>query len=77
MLEQPAYMQDPLGANSAAPAQSSMPTPPTCDALSNQYVRVVHTNGVHHIALVFFTCQGHEQITTDLIYAGWMPTSFV
>jgi hypothetical protein len=71
------YMHDALGADLAAPAQSSMPTPPTCDALSNQYVRVVHTNGVHHIALVFCTCQGHEQITTDLIYARWMPTSFV
>jgi hypothetical protein len=63
------YMQDALGADSAAPVQSSMPTPPTCDTLSNQYVRVVHTNGVCHIALVFCTCQGHKQITTDLIYA--------
>lgn len=73
-----AYMQGVLGADSAAyPSQSSMPTPPTCDALSNQYVRVVHTNGVHHIALVTCTCRGHEKITTDLIYARWMPTSFV
>ena len=71
------YMQDVLGADSANPSHSSMPTPPNCDALSNQYVRVVHTNGVHHIALVSCTCQGHEKITTDLIYAGWMPTSFV
>jgi len=38
---------------------------------------VVHTNGIHHIALVACTCQGHENITIDLIYAGWVPTSFV
>jgi hypothetical protein len=66
-----------LGAKSANPSQSSMPFPPNCDALSNQYVRVVHTNGIHHIALLSCTCQGHERITTDLIYARWMPTSFV
>jgi hypothetical protein len=55
----------------------SIPVAPNCDALNNQYIRVVHTNGIHHIALVFCTCQGHEQITTDLIFAGWVPTSFV
>ena len=71
------YIHNVLGADSATPSQNSIPTPPTCDALSNQYVRVVHTNGIHHIALVFCTCQGHPKITTDLIYAGWMPTSFV
>ena len=51
--------------------------PPSCDALSNQYIRVVHTNGIHYIPLVSCTCNGHEAITTDLIYAGWVPTSFV
>lgn len=55
----------------------SMPDAPNCDALNNQYIRVVHTNGIHHIALVSCLCQGDETITTDLIYAGWMPTSFV
>jgi hypothetical protein len=64
------YMHHILGAESANPSQSSMPFPPNCDALSNQYVRVVHTNGIHHIALLSCTCQGHERITTDLIYAG-------
>jgi hypothetical protein len=49
------------------------PDAPNCDALANQYIRVVHTNGIHHIALVSCTCKGHETITTDLIYA----TSFV
>jgi hypothetical protein len=46
------YMHDALGANSAAPVQSSMPTPPTCDALSNQYVREwcpSHCSGFLHL----------------------------
>jgi hypothetical protein len=49
---------------------------PLQDALNNQYVRVVHTNGLHHIALVSCACQGHENITMDLIYAQLIPTSF-
>jgi len=57
--------------------QPHIPIPPNCDTLNNQYIRVVHTNGIHHIDLVLCTCQGHENITTDLIYAGWVPTSFV
>jgi hypothetical protein len=54
----------------------TIPDAPSCDALNNQYIRVVHTNGIHHIALVSCTCQGPD-ITTDLIFAGWVPTSFV
>jgi len=49
---------------------------PKQDTLNNQYVRVVHTNGLHHIALVSCACQGHENITMDLIYAQLIPTSF-
>jgi hypothetical protein len=52
-------------------------TIPNRDALNNEYVRVVHTNGIHHIALVYCSCRGHENIITDLIYAGWVPTSFI
>lgn len=50
---------------------------PQRDALNNQYVRVVHTNGIHHIALVCCTCRGNENVINDLIYAGMVPTSFV
>ena len=66
------YINHRLGTDS-----DDIPDAPNCDALSNQYVRVVHTSGIHHIALVACTCQGHEKITTNLIYAGWVPTSFV
>lgn len=71
------YMNDEPGSDPLLPSQTSIPIAPNCDALCNQYIRVVHTNGIHHIALVFCTCQGHENIITDLIYAGWVPTSFV
>jgi len=71
------YMDERLGDDPNIKSHNSVPNAPNCDALNNQYIRVVHTNGIHHIALVCCTCQGHEQITTDLIYAGWVPTSFV
>ena len=71
------YMNERSSADPLLPSQQSIPIAPNCDALSNQYIRVVHTNGIHHIALVTCTCQGHKNITTDLIYAGWVLTSFV
>jgi hypothetical protein len=74
------YMNERLGPEQPAPdlpSQDTIPDAPNCDALNNEYVRVVHTNGLHHIALVSCTCQGQENITTDLIFAGWVPTSFV
>jgi hypothetical protein len=71
------YMNERPDSNPLLPSQDSSPNAPNCDALNNQYIRVIHTNGIHHIALVFCTCQGHENITTDLIYAGWVPTSFI
>jgi hypothetical protein len=71
------YINDRLGPDPDIYSQDNTPNTPNCDALNNQYIRVVHTNGIHHIALVSCTCQGHEAITTDLIFAGWVPTSFV
>ena len=71
------YMNERLGPESHMHSHTDTPNAPNCDALNNQYIRAVHTNGIHHIALVFCTCQGHDAITTDLIYAGWVPTSFV
>ena len=50
---------------------------PERDALNNGYVRVVHINGIHHIALVSCSCRGQEKTITDLIYGGMLPTSFV
>ena len=49
---------------------------PKMDALCNPYVRVVHTNGVHHIALVYCTCRGQEEAHSDLMAQRLIPTSF-
>jgi len=49
---------------------------PTRDALNNQYVRVIHSNGVHHIALVSCSCQGSDRLPLDLMHAGFVPSSF-
>lgn len=71
------YMNERLGPDLHLHSHDTTPNAPNSDALNNQYIWAVHSNGIHHIALVSCTCQGHETITTDLIYAGWVPTSFV
>ena len=63
-------------ASDAQSAGTSAPQAPGRDALNNQYVRVVHTNGIHHIALVCCSCRGQENIISDLFYACMVPTSF-
>jgi hypothetical protein len=55
---------------------NTTPLAPGRDALNNQYVRVIHTNGVHHIALVSCSCRGKENVLKDMIYARMIPTSF-
>jgi hypothetical protein len=52
-------------------------SPPTADGLNNGYVRVVHTNGIHHIGLVYCSCNGHDKIVLDLFASRLLPTSFV
>jgi hypothetical protein len=50
---------------------------PRVDALNNPYIRIVDTNGIHNIGLVYCTCRGHEFAHSDLMAAGLLPTSFV
>ena len=49
------------------PLQTSDNTPHQ-DALNNQYVWVMHVNGIHHITLVTCACHGAEAIHTDLMH---------
>ena len=49
---------------------------PTSDALDNTYVRVIHTNGVHHLAMVACRCRGSANVPLDLLGGGLMPASF-
>lgn len=50
---------------------------PRTDAMSNPYVRVVHTNGIHYIPLVICDCRGLQDRDIDLMYARLIPTSFI
>lgn len=49
---------------------------PRYDALNNHYVRIVHTNGIHHIALLTCNCHGAEAVHADLMYCRLVPTTF-
>jgi hypothetical protein len=49
---------------------------PRQDALNNHYVRIVHTNGMHHIALVTCNCHGADNVHADLMYCHLVPTTF-
>src|ERR1700742_1331607 len=49
---------------------------PNRDALNNRYVRIVHTNGIHQLALVTCHCQGRESVALDLVACRFTPTSF-
>ena len=60
----------------AAPTNALAPEVPTSDALNNSYIRVVHTNGIHHLAMVTCQCQGEHRIPLDLVASNLLPTSF-
>lgn len=53
------------------------PDLPRMDAMANDYVRIVHTNGIHYIPLVICHCRGITSRDTDLMYARLVPTSFI
>jgi hypothetical protein len=50
---------------------------PRTNGLNNHYVRIVHVNDIHHLALVTCSCRGHENIPLDLMFSRLVPTSFV
>lgn len=52
------------------------PNAPRRDVLNNTYVRIVHSNGIHHLALVSCQCHGSEQLVLDLFGARLLPASF-
>ncbi|KAM6490262.1 hypothetical protein JOM56_014239, partial [Amanita muscaria] len=49
---------------------------PGADALNNLYVRIVHTNGIHHLAMVTCSCQGEHRVSLNLVASGLLPASF-
>ena len=56
--------------------QAVHPKPPSCDFLNNEFIRIVHTNGIHHLALLVCQCRGNDS-AADLIHCGFMLASFV
>lgn len=48
---------------------------PGADPLNNTYVRVVHTNGIHHLAMVTCLCRGEHHIPLDLVACRLLPAS--
>ncbi|KAF9539540.1 hypothetical protein CPC08DRAFT_651156 [Agrocybe pediades] len=49
---------------------------PRRDMFYNQYVRIVHTNGLHNLAMVHCMCQGPTQLPLDLFANRLIPSSF-
>ena len=49
---------------------------PVADGLNNTYVRVVHTNGIHHLAMVTCLCHGEDNVPLDLVASRLLPASF-
>lgn len=56
--------------------QAQSNTRPNVDALNNTYVRIMHTNGIHHLAMVNCSCRGQDQIPLDLVACRLLPSSF-
>ncbi|GLB38151.1 hypothetical protein LshimejAT787_0500160 [Lyophyllum shimeji] len=54
-------------------AQGSRPSE---DDIENNFVRIVHLNGVHYLPLLHCLCGGEERLHVDLSQARLIPTSF-
>jgi hypothetical protein len=50
---------------------------PEKDAFNNHYIRIAHTNGIHHLAVITCTCRGVDNLPSDLMYSRLVPTSFI
>ena len=40
------------------------------------YLRVVHSNGIHNIAMINCECQGHDLVAGDILASRLLPASF-
>jgi hypothetical protein len=49
---------------------------PRHDALNNHYVRIIHNNGIHDLAVVTCHCLGGDAVHADLVYCKLIPASF-
>ena len=81
-LQMPQYTQESEPGNPQNHRQSAAPMVvpqgaadgtdhPGRDSLNNAYVRVIHLNGVHHLALVNCTCLSADEIHANLLSCNW------
>lgn len=52
------------------------PNNSSAQTIMGSYIRVVHTNGIHNIAMISCECQGHDMLPSDLIASRLLPASF-
>ena len=52
------------------------PSGHACTAIPDNYIRVVHSNGLHYILLVSCHCRNIDRPHLDLFAAQLLPTSF-
>ncbi|PPQ87765.1 hypothetical protein CVT25_015008 [Psilocybe cyanescens] len=71
----PDYLET-LNVGDADPITAPTDGIPTADGLNNSYIRVIHTNGLHHLAMVSCSCQGADILPLDLMASRLIPTSF-
>lgn len=60
--------------NDTGPGPSTFAGLPS--AIVGNYVRVVHTNGIHNIAMLTCNCGGEDSLPCKLVAAGLLPASF-
>ncbi|KAF8814120.1 hypothetical protein BYT27DRAFT_7250341 [Phlegmacium glaucopus] len=70
----PDYLPTWSGPNAGADYPKDVPE---ADALNNTHVRIVHTNGIHYLAMVACHCQGQHFLPVDLIASRLVPASFI
>lgn len=56
--------------------ENPRPSLPRHDALNNHYVRIIHSNGIHDLAIVTCQCLGADAVHADLIFCKLIPASF-
>ena len=83
ILNFPYYLDIPAGHSNSLQAPSQHPhgqspavSIPNVDILNNSYVRIVHTNGIHHLAMVTCTCHGADSLPLELVTCCLLPVSF-
>ncbi|KAF9470552.1 hypothetical protein BDN70DRAFT_821224 [Pholiota conissans] len=54
----------------------TIPAQPTTDDLNHSYVRIVHENGLHYLAMVGCHCRGPDRLYLDLMASRLVTTSF-